>query len=47
MMQEAEKVWRNWNSIMWTVIKWARPVRKTRTLNGPSDHGRLRPQLKR
>jgi tRNA(adenine34) deaminase len=22
MMQEAEKVWRNWNPIMWTVIKW-------------------------
>jgi tRNA(adenine34) deaminase len=22
MMREAEKVWRNWNPIMWTVIKW-------------------------
>jgi tRNA(adenine34) deaminase len=22
MMQEAEKVWRNWNPIIWTVIKW-------------------------
>jgi tRNA(adenine34) deaminase len=22
MMQEAERVWRNWNPIIWTVIKW-------------------------
>jgi tRNA(adenine34) deaminase len=22
MMAEAEKVWRNWNPIMWTVIRW-------------------------
>jgi tRNA(adenine34) deaminase len=22
MMREAEKVWRNWNPIIWTVIKW-------------------------
>ena len=22
MMKEAEKVWRNWNPIIWTVIKW-------------------------
>jgi hypothetical protein len=22
MTHEAEKVWRNWNPIIWTVIKW-------------------------